>query len=242
MNYYLQQFLESSTIHGLVYISSQKRLQRWFWILVVITGFTIAGLLINQSFENWTESPIKTTIETKPISGITFPSVTVCPPKDTFTDLNYDLRALENVSSLPEETMEELINNTMYFLHDQQYDQLMKNISKIEEVNRYFNLYHGYTRLTFPYINRNGQLYYEHHTSATSGVLKTQFFGEKYDSQKVERSFLYFLYIYKPRKVFENQLYIVCLKIKRVAIIEYGFDGLWVNGDITYPDEQLGKH
>ena len=85
-------FLESSTIHGLVYIATTKKsLAKIFWILVVIGGFTGAGVMIYNSFQSWNDSPIKTTIETLPITEITFPKVTVCPPKNTYTDLNYDL-------------------------------------------------------------------------------------------------------------------------------------------------------
>ena len=35
-----KEFLESSTIHGLVYISTSRRLLKLFWLCVVITGFT----------------------------------------------------------------------------------------------------------------------------------------------------------------------------------------------------------
>ena len=108
MNYHIQHFLESSTIHGLVYISTESKFARIFWILVVATGFTIATLLIDQSFTNWSDSPIKTTIETRPISEITFPKVTVCPPKNTFTDLNYDLMMLENMT-MTNETRQEYL-------------------------------------------------------------------------------------------------------------------------------------
>ena len=94
----LTAFLESSTIHGLAYIATGRRYVRLFWILVVIGGFTGAGVIIYQSFESWAESPVKTTIETLPITEITFPKVTVCPPKNTFTDLNYDLMMTENMT------------------------------------------------------------------------------------------------------------------------------------------------
>ena len=57
-------FLESSTIHGLTFISSTKGQIRFFWIMVVIAGFTGAGIMINQSFNTWNESPVKTTIDT----------------------------------------------------------------------------------------------------------------------------------------------------------------------------------
>ena len=91
-------FLESSTIHGLAYIASGRKYVRLFWTLVVVSGFTGAGILINASFQSWADSPVKTTIETQPISEITFPKVTVCPPKNTYTDLNYDLLMAENMT------------------------------------------------------------------------------------------------------------------------------------------------
>ena len=76
-------FLETSTIHGLNYISTTRKYSRLFWILIVIVGFSGAGFLINESFQSWSESPVKTTIETLPIAEIKFPKVTVCPPKNT---------------------------------------------------------------------------------------------------------------------------------------------------------------
>ena len=66
-------FLESSTIHGLTYISATQKYARLFWILVVLTGFTVAGILIKESFDSWSESPVKTTVETLPITDIKLP-------------------------------------------------------------------------------------------------------------------------------------------------------------------------
>ena len=66
-----RQYLESSTIHGLAYISlSGKWVAKIFWILVVIAGFTGAGYMIYQSFQDWNESPVKTTIETLPTPAL----------------------------------------------------------------------------------------------------------------------------------------------------------------------------
>ena len=64
----IKSFLETSTIHGLSYISTTKKYFKLFWILIVIAGFTAAGAIIYQSFEVWHESPIKTTIETLPLT------------------------------------------------------------------------------------------------------------------------------------------------------------------------------
>ena len=75
----IKQFFESSTIHGLYYISTARRWSRLFWMLIVLVGFSGAGYLINVSFRNWNLSPVTTTVETLPISQITFPNVTICP-------------------------------------------------------------------------------------------------------------------------------------------------------------------
>ena len=77
----IKEFLESSTIHGLQYIATTRKIVKLLWILVIVAGFSGAGVLINQSFQAWDESPVKTTIETLPITEITLPKVTVCPPK-----------------------------------------------------------------------------------------------------------------------------------------------------------------
>ena len=87
----INSFLKSSTIHGLSYIATNRKFVKLFWIIVVITGFTCASILIYQSFEDWYESPVKTTEEALPISDLKLPKVTVCPPRNSYTDLNYDL-------------------------------------------------------------------------------------------------------------------------------------------------------
>ena len=105
---YVTTFLESSTIHGLTYIGTGRKCVRLFWIVVVIGGFTGAGVLIYQSLQSWSDSPVKTTIETHPITELTFPKVTVCPPANTYTDLNYDLMMTKNMT-LDTDTKIELI-------------------------------------------------------------------------------------------------------------------------------------
>ena len=49
----IRNFLESSTIHGLSYISTTRKYVRVFWILVVIGGFSGAGVLIFTAFQSW---------------------------------------------------------------------------------------------------------------------------------------------------------------------------------------------
>ena len=93
----LKQFLESTSIHGLYFISQAKTYVRLFWTIVVLVGFTVALFLIYESFYNWDQSPISTTIETLPITEVTFPKVTVCPEKNSFTSLNYDIMEADEI-------------------------------------------------------------------------------------------------------------------------------------------------
>ena len=93
----VKEFLESSTIHGLSYISTSRKVGvKYLWVGIVITGFTISGILIFQSFKQWNKSPVGTSEETLPISEVSFPKITVCPPKGTHTALNYFLDKLKH--------------------------------------------------------------------------------------------------------------------------------------------------
>ena len=109
-----------------------RRFVKFLWLLIVIAGFTGAGVLIYQSFEAWKESPVKTTIETLPITQLKLPKVIVCPPKDTFTDLNYDILMAENVT-LDQKTRDELTDLALQLLWDQLHEETMTNLSKIED-------------------------------------------------------------------------------------------------------------
>ena len=122
----IKQFFESSTIHGLYYISSVKNWSRLFWILIVVGGFSGAAYLIHLSFDNWHQSPISTTIETLPISQITFPNVTVCPPKDLFLNLNYDILEADKVK-LDKDKRETLIEASLDVIQDHFYNEMRCN-------------------------------------------------------------------------------------------------------------------
>ena len=123
----IKSFLESSTIHGLAYLTTSKKYLRLFWTLVVIAGFTGAGVLIYKSFQSWDESPVTTTIETHPIAEIKFPKVTVCPPRNTYTDLNYDLMMTKNMT-LDNDIKDELANYAVEVLYDQLHNKIQKKL------------------------------------------------------------------------------------------------------------------
>ena len=127
----LKEFLESSTIHGLTYISSApSKLSKLFWLLIVCIGFSLAIYLINSSYVDWQASPIATSITTHPISELDFPTVTVCPPEGSNTALNYDLMRARNIS-LSDEDRQGLVNLSKEMLIDKPSSEYVKLARKL---------------------------------------------------------------------------------------------------------------
>ena len=195
----LNTFLEGSSIHGLSYISTTRKYARLFWIFVVVSGFFGGGLLIKSSFESWSENPIQTTVETLPIADIKFPKVTVCPPKNTFTDLNYDLMMTEN-DTLTEEMRDEMFKYAIEVIDENNF--LEYNWNKLHEEDRFLNWYRGYTAITSPRISPY-YFYLENkiNTCATSGVISTLYFGEQFHPEQVERKHTCNINIRRPEYV-----------------------------------------
>lgn len=214
----IKEFLESSTIHGLAYISSSKKLARVFWTAVVASGFFIAAVLISQSFEGWKESPIKTTIETVPISTLTFPNVTVCPPRNTYTSLNYDLLMLQNVT-INDDDREMLSDFALDQIQNVFHEQLMFNISKMEEENKFHNWYHGISKITLPHWEDDRGLVYEISTFATSGTVNSKYFGEQYALENVEEKLQYILTLQTPDEAVNNPNYTLFIEIEKTSMI-----------------------
>ena len=207
-------FLESSTIHGLSHISSTRKYARLFWIPVVLTGFFGASLLIKESFDSWAESPVKTTIETLPISEIRFPKVTVCPPKNTFTDLNYDLMMTENIT-LTEEMRDEMFKYALDVINEDSFSE--NDWTKIHEEDRFYYWYHGYTEIASPFYDFFGLNIYVN-TSTSSGVVTTQHYGEQFMPEQVERKIRYWVGLYPPESVRDNENVTLHFKLEKVSM------------------------
>ena len=189
-------FLESSTIHGLSYISKTRNYAKYFWILVVVGGFSVAGYLIYESFLSWHESPVKTNIETLPITELKFPKVTVCPPKSTFTDLNYDLLMAQNLTYSNNMKIE-MLQQFKSILNDHIF---MDDINHLDEKDRFYNWYHGLSDFRKLTEGKDHML----NTVATSGVISTQYFGNNYKPNLVQDSTLSIIKIFIPALALDN--------------------------------------
>ena len=182
----IKDFLESSTIHGLSHISTTRRLIRLFWMFVVLTGFTVAAVMIQQSFSSWADSPISTTLETRPITEIDFPNVTVCPPRNSFTSLIPDLVRSRNIT-FAEEERQELSDGVVLAVYNSSYNVKYQEFLDYRQ-GRYMDWYTGISGLGLPEISTwNGrEKIYNLETSSITGSFSTPHFREPLSDHEFE--------------------------------------------------------
>ena len=195
-----REFMESSTIHGLVYIATKKRLIRLTWICVVIAGFTGAAALIQQSFSSWADSPISTTIETLPISELDFPNVIVCPPRNSFTSLNPDLLMSRNINLNGTELVTagvfDGIYNTRYpqfmAFRQQKYINWYRGISR--EFIKYYEVWFTWFGVWYTGIEKK----YHINTTDLTGSVSTPYFEQRFDEKIFELNMTWVFTFYLP--------------------------------------------
>ena len=199
-------FLTLSTIHGLAWIPISKlRILKLFWLAVVTSGFVTATYLIVKSFRGWDESPIATSVEVLPISEITFPNITVCPPKDTYTILNYDLAMAED-KAVPDKTRKKLLDALDTAVIFAGYKDILNDFNIFIEKDRFRKWYTGISRISFPYWTggsefkvAEGKKIYKYYTYASTGEFITPYYQEPWTDEKFEISSMYYsLFILKP--------------------------------------------
>ena len=190
----LKEFLETSTIHGLHYISTSRNCIRLFWMCVVLFGLTASGYLIQQSFESWAESPITTAVDSQLTSEVQLPKVTVCPPKNTFTDLNFDLMNLKN-ATLNDTIKDKVKRFAMEVIQDQIHQKIMSDLKKVEEKDRSYNWYNGFTQIKLPYDANGGTFTFQISTYKTSGQVSTKLFGLPFNATLVDKRRSIIVYI-----------------------------------------------
>ena len=170
-----KEFLESSTIHGLVYISTSKnRLLRLLWIAIVVTAFSVALKLISNSYIDWSQDPVSTSVSTHPIENLVFPNVTVCPPKGFNTALNYDLMKTKNIS-LTSSARKDLVDEAKNALLNDSYVDFNELMVAVANPHNLRNMYNKLQSLPQPH----GDDGFEVRMWSPSGNISTPWFGKK---------------------------------------------------------------
>ena len=111
-----------------------------------------------------------TTIETKAISELNLPVVTVCPPKGTFTNLNYDLLTINNT-----QLGEDQIKSLKSFIHkaiiDKEYEAVIEEDKSFQIKGKYESWFKGITKFTLPSTKTKTTFYLW--TTANEGEAET---------------------------------------------------------------------
>ena len=174
-----KEFLESSTIHGLVYISTSKTtILKAIWSVIVVIAFSTALKLISNSYVEWNIDPVSTSVSTHPIHELDFPNITICPPTGYNTALNYDLVQAGKLILTEEERDNITLAAKKAFLIDSYNDfsDLMlavTNPTNIDAINS------GLQRAPQPY-SQDG---FEVTSWAPSGSISTPWFGQKFGGE-----------------------------------------------------------
>ena len=103
---------------------------------------------------------------------------------------------------------------------------------KLNEDNRYFNWYRGYTRMTPPeYHSYLGDLYYID-SSALSGVVTTEHFGEQFRQDIVQKKIYYEVIINPPDNFLLDENITLHLKLQMVAMAGHGIETMHIMPDL----------
>ena len=165
----IREFLESSTIHGLVHISTAKsRTARALWATIVVACFASAIWMIQDSYKDWQESPVSTTITTHPINELQFPEVTVCPPRESNTLVNHPLRKVKTVNFTEDERKDLIEMSKQVFIKS--YATKMAELLSIESIRSILN---GKTQM--PRIDDQGLITLQ--SKELEGSFRTPGFG-----------------------------------------------------------------
>ena len=134
---------------------SQTKVGKFCWFLVVCLGFTGAGYLIQSSYSDWQKSPVSTSITTRAISDLDFPTVTVCPPKGSHTALNYDLMKADtdSLTEQDRDNLKEAVYNTITEHSHQDYIRSMLATVNQANVRKTVEGFHN-----FPETDQNGRV------------------------------------------------------------------------------------
>ena len=78
-------YFSETTVHGFRYVVEGGNIcEKVSWVILILIGFVFSGYIIVQSFKDWGETPLQTTIDkvSMPIEKLDQPAITVCNPKE----------------------------------------------------------------------------------------------------------------------------------------------------------------
>ena len=176
--------------------------------------------------KNFTKKIKKSSLKFLKNAGYVFLYMSFCFKEPTGLQLLSDL-------VVGKDKKNKMIVEAVHQVHESHFKEVLANMSKLEEENRFYNWYLGYTRVAWPYWDEDYGLDYYISTSATTGSVKTQHFGDGYDPDKIERKLRYYIKITPPEHVVGNPNYTLTLEIEKVIMFLPGssVDFMFVGDD-----------
>ena len=77
------------------------------------------------------------------------------------------------------------------------FNTIIENFKKLEDPDRYYNWYMGFTKIDYPKYEFK-DFEYVFQTCATSGNISTPYFGDKFDIEKIDGNMVIAIYINVP--------------------------------------------
>ena len=128
--------------------------------------------------------------------------------------------------SLSNETRQKIVYNVLDFIQETHYNEVMKNVSFLQEKNKFYNWYMGYT-YTFnsvPRFDKEKKLMtHAIQTSASSGEISTKGFGERLQMEDIEGNLLAFISLRTPPSVKNNDSVKLTMIFKKNSIEHISF-------------------
>ena len=261
----LKVFLETSSIHGLHFVGTTHKYARIFWMTVVLTGFILASSMIQRSLDSWERNPISTTIEILPISKTKFPKVTVCPPKYTYTDLNFELsnigyQTIDSDLANENTTGYKLLESFSKYFFDEDFKRKLEKIESFNELRKYENWYKGQSLALVPtndkleinkgIITKVTKVDFDVTTKTINGEISTPFFGEDFEIEKFELGVIYNVHLRNPYKETANGTIVLklyydslqsdyeCLSLQGYSSLGFGSDNCLASNE-TYREIEI---
>ena len=225
-------FLETSTIHGLQYLSTARKLDKVLWTFIVAFGFLSAGLLIYQSFQNWSKNPITTTTTILPINEAKLPKITVCPPKNTYTNLNYDIQMADDVQLLNNKTQKKILKRFLMKMHE--FDFLKTYSRLFEGPEQFMNWFKGinvFDKSNIPQYSSSHQTFT---TYSNNGTIQTPHFREAFNEENFTIRASYYMKFKPPKEMAHN--------ISLFLQIEYDINKEFEKIELNYKEIELSEN
>ena len=170
------------------------------WLGLVCLSFIAAGHLIGNSYKNWQENPIATSITTHPIDDLDFPNVTICPPKDSNTALFHDLVKAGN-GTLSENDKMTLRYAAFDIFMQQTHVDHVKRMSPIAFMGNMDQILQGFHSLPTPYNDANGL---EIKMWNLNGTITTPWFGDDFVEEYYKEDREYLMVLELPYNIQEQ--------------------------------------